>query len=127
MEASRHGHFHGRRRSSHLQPPRRDLAQRYHSAGKEAERASRTDDASNAEITIRTLHDLGEVSADAIRSYWHRNFMVDVDKPSEDMLKGRKTGMWRRELVNWSCTSALYGRDVMLGDCRLDVNPIACR
>ena len=73
------------------------------------------------------MHDLGEVSADAIRRYWHRNFMVDVDKPSEDMLKERKTGMWRRELVNWSCTSALYGRDVMLGDCRLDVNPIACR
>ena len=111
MEASRHGHFHGRRRSSHLQPPRRDLAQRYHSAGKEAERASRTDDASNAEITIRTLHDLGEVSADAIRSYWHRNFMVDVDKPSEDMLKGRKTGMWRRracELELYQC--ALWSR-----------------
>ena len=69
----------------------------YHSDGKEAERASRPDDASDAEITIRTLHYLGEVSADAIRSYWHRNyFMLDVKKPSlvayEDMLKGRKTG-----------------------------------
>ena len=83
----------------------------YHSDGKEAERASRTDDASNAEITIRTLHYLGEVSADAIRSYWHRNFMVDVDKPSEDMLKGRKTGMWRRracELELYQC--ALWSR-----------------
>ncbi len=99
-----------RRRSGQcdaLQPPRRNLAQRCHSAGKETKRASRTDDASNAEITTRTLRD----SANAIRSYRHRDFMVDVDKPSEDMLKERKTGMWRRELVyslNWSCISVIY-------------------
>ena len=82
----------------------------YHSDGKEAERASRPDDASDAEITIRTLHYLGEVSADAIRSYWHHNFMLDIKKPSlvayEDMLKGRKTGNKKRDRLHDDCVAA---------------------
>ena len=66
----------------------------YHSVAKEAERASRPDDASDAEITIRTLHYLGNVKTDSVRSFWTRNFMLDVKKLSYvtyvDMLKGRK-------------------------------------
>ncbi len=61
--------------------------------GKEVERASRP--ASDAKITNHYL------SADAVRSYWHRNFMLDVKKPSlvayEDTLKGRKTGNKKRD------------------------------
>ena len=53
-----------------------------HSDAKETERASRPADASDAEITIRTLHFLGLVEADAVRSYWRHNFMLDAKKLS---------------------------------------------
>ncbi len=66
----------------------------YHSVGKEAERASRPDDASDAEITIRTLHYLGNVKTDSVRSFWTQNFMLDAKKLSYvtyvDMLMGRR-------------------------------------
>ena len=70
--------------------------------GKEVERASRP--ASDAKITNHYL------SADAVRSYWHRNFMLDVKKPSlvayEDTLKGRKTGNKKRDRLHDDCVAA---------------------
>ena len=69
----------------------------YHSVAKEAERGSRPDDASDAEITIRTLHHLGSVKADSIRSFWTRNFMLDAKNLSfgayVDMLPGPRFGV----------------------------------
>ncbi len=52
----------------------------YHAVAKEAERASRPDDGSDAEISIRTMHHLLNVKADSVRSFWTRNFMLDHKK-----------------------------------------------
>jgi hypothetical protein len=85
----------------------------YHAVGKEAERASRPDDASDAEITIRTLHYLGNVSADAIRSFWHRNFMLDEKKLTlaayVDMLKGINDFKPERQQLHRNCVDAYEG------------------
>jgi hypothetical protein len=82
----------------------------YHAVGKEAERASRPDDASDAEITIRTLHYLGDVSADAIRSFWRRNFMLDEKKLTltayVDMLKGNDNMTEERQQLHRDCVDA---------------------
>jgi hypothetical protein len=82
----------------------------YHSVGKEAERASRPDDATDAEITIRTLHYLGSVEADSVRSFWRRNFMLDVKKLSfaayVDMLKGRDRAPAERRRIHDECIEA---------------------
>jgi len=82
----------------------------YHSVAKEAERASRPDDATDAEITIRTLHYLGNVSVDAIRSFWHQNFMLDVKKPTlaayVDMLRGSNNFKPERQQVHRDCMDA---------------------
>jgi hypothetical protein len=82
----------------------------YHSVAKEAERASRPDEVSDAEITIRTLHYLGSVKADSVRSFWRRNFMLDVKKPSfaayVDMLKGRDSMDEERRGLHAECLEA---------------------
>ena len=82
----------------------------YHSDAKEAERASRPDDASDAEITIRTLHFLGKVEADAVRSYWRENFMLDAKNLSYpayvDMLKGREKIPEARRRLHEQCEEA---------------------
>ena len=82
----------------------------YHSVAKEAERASRPDDATDADITFRTLHYLGSVSRDAICSFWRRNFMLDVDKPTlaayVDMLKGNKNLKPERQQLHCDCVDA---------------------
>jgi hypothetical protein len=82
----------------------------YHSVAKEAERAGRPDDASDAEITIRTMHHLLNVNADSIRSFWNRNFMPDQKKLSFvayiDMLKGNDKLPAARKLLHHECTDA---------------------
>jgi hypothetical protein len=82
----------------------------YHSVAKEAERASRPDGASDAEITIRTMHYLLNVKADSIRSFWHRNFMLDQKKLSYvayvDMLKGNDKLPAKRKLLHDECVEA---------------------
>ena len=82
----------------------------YHSVAKEAERASRPDDATDADITFRTLHYLGEVKTDAIRSFWTHNFMLDVEKPTlaafVDMLKGNKNFNEKRQQLHRECIDA---------------------
>ena len=82
----------------------------YHSVAKEAERASRPENASDAEITIRTMHFLGKVKADSVRSFWTRNFMLDQKKLSYaayvDMLKGRKMVSVERQLLHQDCVDA---------------------
>jgi hypothetical protein len=82
----------------------------YHAVAKEAERASRPDDASDAEITIRVLHHLLNVKADSIRSFWRRNFMLDHKKPSlasyVDILKGNDKLPTKRKLFHQDCISA---------------------
>jgi hypothetical protein len=82
----------------------------YHSVAKEAERASRPDDASDAEITIRTMYYLGNVKADSIRSFWTQNFMLDSKKLSYaayvDMLKGRDTVNAQRQQLHLECIEA---------------------
>ncbi len=82
----------------------------YHAVAKQAERASRPDGASDAEITIRTLHYLLNVKADSIRSFWHSNFMLDLKKPSltayVDLLKGRDNLPVKRKLLHDECIEA---------------------
>lgn len=82
----------------------------YHSVAKEAERASRPDDASDAEITIRTLHYLGSVKAESIQSFWRQNFMLDAEKFSlaayVDMLKGRDSMNEDRRQLHAECLAA---------------------
>jgi hypothetical protein len=84
----------------------------YHSVAKEAERASRPDDASDAEITIRTLHYLGNVKAESVQSFWTRNFMLDAKKllfaAYVDMLKGRNRMNEERNQLHSACIAA-YG------------------
>jgi hypothetical protein len=83
----------------------------YHAVTKEAERASRPDGASDAEITIRTMHYLLNVKAESVRSFWRRNFMLDQEKPAlaayVDMLKGNDK-MPQKE--NYFTTTALRHR-----------------
>ena len=85
----------------------------YHAVAKEAERASRKDNASDAEITIRTMHHLLNVKADSIRSFWTRNFMLGQKKPSlaayVDMLKGRDKMPAKRKLLHDECMEAYNG------------------
>jgi hypothetical protein len=68
------------------------------------------DDASDAEITIRTLHYLGNVNTDSVQSFWTRNFMLDVKKLSYvtyvDMLKGRKKFNEDRRQLHKECMAA---------------------
>jgi hypothetical protein len=82
----------------------------YHAVAKEAERASRPDGASDAEITIRTMHHLLNVKADSIRSFWRRNFMLDQEKLSlaayVDMLKGNNKLPPKRKLFHQHCLAA---------------------
>jgi hypothetical protein len=82
----------------------------YHAVAKEAERASRPDGASDAEITIRTVRYLLDVKADSVRSFWTRNFMLDRKKPSYaayvDMLKGRDKLPAKRKLLHDECAEA---------------------
>jgi hypothetical protein len=82
----------------------------YHSVAKEAERASRPDGASDAEITIRTMHYLLNVEAESVRSFWRRNFMLDQEKPSlaayVDMLKGNDKLPPKRKLLHGECAEA---------------------
>ena len=82
----------------------------YHSVAKAAERASRPDDATDADITFRTLHYLGNVSADAIRSFWRHNFMLDVAKPTlaayVDRLKGSENLKEERQQLHRECIDA---------------------
>jgi hypothetical protein len=82
----------------------------YHSVAKEAERASRPDEVSDAEITIRTQHYLGSVKADSVRSFWRRKFMLDVKKPSfaayVDMLKERDSMDKKRRRLHAECLEA---------------------
>jgi hypothetical protein len=74
----------------------------YHAVAKEAERASRPDNASDAEITIRPMHHLLNVRRDSIRSFWTRNFMLDHEKLSPaayvDVLKGNDRMPAKRKL-----------------------------
>ncbi len=85
----------------------------YHAIAKEAERASRPDDASDAEITIRTMHYLLNVKADSIRSFWCHNFMFDQKKPSlaayVDILKGNDKLPRKRKLFHEECIAAYEG------------------
>ncbi len=82
----------------------------YHSVAKEAERASRPDGASDAEITIRTMHHLLNVKRDSIKSFWTRNFQLDQKKLSfvayVDMLKGSNNISLERKLLHQECVDA---------------------
>ena len=82
----------------------------YHAVVKEAERASRPDNASDAEITIRTMHYLLHVKADSVRSFWNRNFMLDQAALSlaacVDMLKGNDKLPPKRKLFHQKCVDA---------------------
>ncbi len=82
----------------------------YHAVAKEAERASRPDGASDAEIMIRTVHYLLNVKADSVRSFWTRNFMLDQKKLTfaayVDMLKGRDKLPTKRKLLHDVCVEA---------------------
>jgi hypothetical protein len=81
-----------------------------HAVANEAEQASRPDDASDAEITIRTVHHLLNVKLDSVRSFWTRNFMLDQKKPSlaayVDMLKGNDKLQPKRKLFHEECFDA---------------------
>src|SRR3990167_996833 len=83
---------------------------KYHSIAKMAERASRDDDATDAEITIRTLYHLGAVSAAAIRSFWTCNFLLDREKLTlaayTDMIKGNKNFNSDRQRLHGQCIEA---------------------
>jgi hypothetical protein len=82
----------------------------YHAVAKEAERASRPDGATDAEITIRTMHHLLNVKADSIRSFWRHNFMLDEEKLSlaayVDMIKGNDKLPEKRKLFHRECIDA---------------------
>jgi transposase len=85
----------------------------YHAVAKVAERASRPDGASDAEITIRTMHYLLNVKADSVRSFWRQNLMLDHEKPSlaayVDMLKGNDKLPQKRKLFHQECVEAYKG------------------
>ena len=92
----------------------------YHSVAKEAERASRPDDASDAEITFprSAMHHLANVKADTIKRFWVQNFMLDEERASYanyvDMLKGRKKMNPERRQLHSDCIDAF--NDYMAND-----------
>lgn len=94
----------------------------YHSVAKEAERADRPDDASDAEITFRTIHHLANVKTDTIKSFWVQNLMLDEEKLSYanyvDMLKGRKKMNSERRQLHSDCIDAF--NDYMADDGAVD-------
>jgi hypothetical protein len=89
----------------------------YHAVAKEAERASRPDGASDAEITIRTMHFLLNVKADSVRSFWTRNFLLGQKKPPlaayVDMLGGTRQIARKKKIASRRVHGGLqwpYGR-----------------
>ena len=59
---------------------------------------------------MRTLHYLGGVKAESVRSFWRRNFLLDEEKPSlagyVDMLKGTNLMNEDRRRLHEECLAA---------------------